>query len=66
MSSTLILANDDFPLNDPDEIREQLERQLDLIIDGGSFGPEPTTVVDLSDGEPQLLRQGKGDARLFL
>ena len=66
MSSTLILANDDLPLNDPDEIREQLERQLELIIDGGSCGPEPTTVVDLSDGEPQLLRQGKGDARLFL
>ena len=66
MSSTLILANEALPLNDADEIRERFESQLDLIIDGGPCGPEPTTVLDLSVGEPRLLRQGKGDVHLFL
>jgi tRNA threonylcarbamoyl adenosine modification protein (Sua5/YciO/YrdC/YwlC family) len=66
MSSTLILPGEELPLNDPEEIRERLERQVDLVIDGGPCAAEPTTVVDLTSANPQLLRQGKGDASQFL
>ena len=60
MSSTLILPGDEFPMNDPQEMRERLEHQVDLIIDGGNCGFEPTTVVDMVDGNYEILRQGKG------
>jgi tRNA A37 threonylcarbamoyladenosine synthetase subunit TsaC/SUA5/YrdC len=53
------------PLNDPQEIRALLEKQVDLVIDGGSCRLEPTTVVDLSGDEPVVLRQGRGDSALF-
>jgi tRNA threonylcarbamoyl adenosine modification protein (Sua5/YciO/YrdC/YwlC family) len=66
MSSTLLLPGDELPLNDPDEIRERLETQLDLIVDGGPCSIEPTTVLDLTESVPQLLRQGRGDASQFL
>lgn len=66
MSCTLILPGDELPLNDPDMIREQLQQQVDLIIDGGFCSQEPTTVLDLVDGVPQLVRQGRGDAVAFL
>jgi tRNA A37 threonylcarbamoyladenosine synthetase subunit TsaC/SUA5/YrdC len=66
MSSTLILPGEELPLNDPEEIRERLERRVDLVIDGGPCAAEPTTVVDLTGANPQLLRQGKGDASQFL
>jgi tRNA threonylcarbamoyl adenosine modification protein (Sua5/YciO/YrdC/YwlC family) len=62
MSSTLILPGDDMPLTEPYEMRELLERQVDLVIDGGHCGVEPTTVVDLVDGSPVLVRQGRGPA----
>ncbi|PKM42495.1 MAG: threonylcarbamoyl-AMP synthase [Gammaproteobacteria bacterium HGW-Gammaproteobacteria-1] len=62
MSTTLILPGDDLPQNDPYEFRGQLERQVDLIIDGGYGDLEPTTVIDLVDGVPTVVRQGKGDA----
>jgi tRNA threonylcarbamoyl adenosine modification protein (Sua5/YciO/YrdC/YwlC family) len=62
MSTTLILPGDDLPLTDPYEFRGQLERQVDLIIDGGYGDLEPTTVIDLVDGVPVVVRQGKGDA----
>jgi len=61
MSATLMLPGDSLPLNDPQEIRERLERELDLVIDGGACPLEPTTVVRLLDGTPELLRRGKGD-----
>ena len=61
MSSTLIMPNEDFPMTDPYQIRLQLEHHVDLIIDGGYSGHQPTTVIDLTDGEPVLLREGKGD-----
>jgi tRNA threonylcarbamoyl adenosine modification protein (Sua5/YciO/YrdC/YwlC family) len=64
LSSTLMLPGETEPLCDPYEIRDLLERQVDLIIDGGWCGNEPTTVLDLSDGIA-LLRRGKGDASLF-
>ena len=66
MSTTLILPGDDLPMNDPEQIRERLTGQVDLIIDGGNCGHQPTTVLDLAGEVPQLLRQGKGDVGPFL
>lgn len=66
MSSTLLLPGDEHPLTDAMEIRERLERQVDLIIDGGNCGLEPTTIVDLYGGTPEVLRQGKGDVAHLL
>jgi tRNA threonylcarbamoyl adenosine modification protein (Sua5/YciO/YrdC/YwlC family) len=66
MSSTLILPDETLPLNDPYDIRERLEQQLDLVIDGGPCPHEPTTVLDLTDEVPELLRQGGGDASPFI
>lgn len=60
MSSTLWLPGDDHPLVDGEEVRERLPHGLDVIIDSGNCGIEPTTVVDLSDGQPRVLRRGKG------
>lgn len=60
MSTTLILPGESLPESDPYEIRRILERQVDLIIDGGYGDLEPTTVVDMVDGVPLVLRQGKG------
>lgn len=65
MSSTLLLPGDDLPMTDVDEILERIGSQVDLIIDGGAGGIEPTTVVDLSHGRIELLRVGKGDATAF-
>jgi tRNA threonylcarbamoyl adenosine modification protein (Sua5/YciO/YrdC/YwlC family) len=66
MSSTLILPGDELPLNDPDVIRERLEQRVDLVIDGGPCPLEPTTVLDLTDEVPVVLRQGSGDPTPFL
>jgi tRNA threonylcarbamoyl adenosine modification protein (Sua5/YciO/YrdC/YwlC family) len=60
MSSTLILPGRDMPETDAAAIRERLEREVDLVIDGGHCGFEPTTVVDMSEGAPRALRQGCG------
>ena len=60
MSCTLMLPGQSMPLTEADEIREALEGQLDLIIDSGNCGIEPTTVIDLTSGVPQLVRQGMG------
>lgn len=61
MSSTLILPGDELPMTDPYDIRETLEHTLDLVIDGGFCGFEPTTVIGLEDESPVLLRQGTGN-----
>ncbi len=61
MSSTLILADSQLALTDPLEMRERLEHEVELIIDGGSCGTEPTTVIDLIDGTPTVTRQGRGE-----
>ncbi len=61
MSSTLIEPGADLPLDDPEEIREKYQKQVDLIIDGGHCGHEPTTVISLIDGTPEIVRKGKGD-----
>jgi tRNA threonylcarbamoyl adenosine modification protein (Sua5/YciO/YrdC/YwlC family) len=66
IGTTLILPDDeDGLLNEADHIRDRLEKQLDLIIDGGACSMEPTTVIDLTGDEPQLVRQGRGDAAVF-
>ncbi len=61
MSSTLILPEDELPLTDPYDIRQTLEHRLELVIDGGFCGFEPTTVIGLEEALPILLRQGQGD-----
>lgn len=65
MSSTLLLPGDDMPMTDPDEIQERVGSQVDMIIDGGTCGIEPTTVIDLSHGRIEVLREGKGDVAAF-
>lgn len=60
LTSTLILAGEIEPLNEPWDIRDRLEHQVDLVIDGGHCGLQPTTVVDLRDGTPVILREGAG------
>jgi tRNA threonylcarbamoyl adenosine modification protein (Sua5/YciO/YrdC/YwlC family) len=65
MSSTLLLPGADLPLNNPDEIFDSLDGEVDLVIDAGSCGIEPTTVVDLTGTVPVILRVGKGDPKHF-
>ncbi len=65
MSVTLIMPGDELPLTDPYEIRDLLEKRVDLIIDGGYCGLEPTTIVDFTAEVPALVRQGKGDFAPF-
>lgn len=65
MSVTLIMPGDELPLTDPYDIRETLQHELDLVIDGGYCGMEPTTVIDLSGERPQILRRGLGDPTPF-
>lgn len=66
MSSSLVLPGQDFAESDPEDMRHQLERQVDLIIHGGVIAEAPTTVIDLSEDYPVLVRQGQGDASAFV
>lgn len=65
IASTLILPGDDDPLNDAQEIRERLEHQVGAVIDAGACALAPTTVVDMTDDAPLLLRRGQGDPSLL-
>ncbi len=65
MSTTLILPGESNPECDPYEIRQNLEHAVDLIIDGGYGSFEPTTVVDLTEDVPQVVRRGLGDPAPF-
>lgn len=65
IGTTLILPDEEEPLNDPEEVRDRLAKLVDLVIDGGACSLQPTTVVDLTGPEPVLQRQGRGDASLF-
>jgi tRNA threonylcarbamoyl adenosine modification protein (Sua5/YciO/YrdC/YwlC family) len=65
LGTTLILPDSEQPMTDAEEIRDRLGKQIDLVIDGGACSLEPTTVIDLSDSEPVLVRQGRGDAAAF-
>ena len=65
MSSTLILPGEDLPMTDPYEMREILDHQVDLVIDGGYCGLDPTTVVELVNEIPVVARHGKGDSQVL-
>ncbi|MDR0702717.1 MAG: threonylcarbamoyl-AMP synthase [Azoarcus sp.] len=65
LSSTLLLPGEEMPLTDAVEIRERLEKDLDLVIEAGSCRPEASTVIDLSSGAPALLRAGRGRLEPF-
>lgn len=65
LSTSLILPGEEFAESDPEEMRARLEKQVDLIMHGGVIGEAPTTVIDLSDDEPVLLREGRGDPSPF-
>lgn len=60
MSCTLILPGDDLPVTEAEDIRDRLEKHVDLIIDGGHCGFEPTTVIRLTEEAPVVQRHGKG------
>jgi tRNA threonylcarbamoyl adenosine modification protein (Sua5/YciO/YrdC/YwlC family) len=61
ISCTLQFPDEDAPVNDPMDYEERLLREVDIVLDGGPCGLEPTTVLDISDGTVEVLRQGKGD-----
>ncbi len=65
VSCTLQLPGEELPLTEGEDIRGRLEHQVDLVIDGGNCGVRATTVVDLSGSAPEILRQGKGEARVL-
>jgi tRNA threonylcarbamoyl adenosine modification protein (Sua5/YciO/YrdC/YwlC family) len=65
MSSTLILPGDDMPMTDAEDIVDAIGKQVDLIIDGGACGAEPTTVVEIFDDVPEVTRFGMGDPEPF-
>lgn len=66
LSTTLTLPGDEEPMNDPVEIRRRLEASVELVIDAGSCGVEPTTIIDLTGDAPVVVRQGKGPVAPFL
>lgn len=65
LSSTLLLPGEVLPLDDAEEIRERLEKQVELVIEAGYCRPEATTVIDLSRGTPDLVRAGRGELAPF-
>lgn len=65
MSVSLIMPGDELPMTDPYDIRDALDGQVDLIVDGGFCGMEATTVVELFDDMPKVTRQGLGDSSAF-
>ncbi len=65
MSVTLILPGERMPLLDPYEINNLLSKRVDMIIDGGFCGIEPTSVIDMSEDEPKILREGAGSVEDF-
>jgi tRNA threonylcarbamoyl adenosine modification protein (Sua5/YciO/YrdC/YwlC family) len=65
MSSTLILPDEDLPMTDAEDIIDHLDKQVDLVIDGGFCGSEPTTVIEFIDDMPEVMRIGLGDPSAF-
>lgn len=66
LSTSLVLPESEFTESDPDEIKLRLEKQVDLIIHGGYLGQQPTTIIDLTEGLPVVVREGAGDVTPFL
>ncbi|MBM7070553.1 threonylcarbamoyl-AMP synthase [Shewanella sp. OPT22] len=65
MSTSLVMPNAEYAESDPEEVRDLLEHQVDLIIHGGYLGENPTTVVDMSEGSFDIVREGAGDTSIF-
>ncbi|MFF9852147.1 L-threonylcarbamoyladenylate synthase [Streptomyces litmocidini] len=65
LSSTLLLPDEAEPLTQGWEIKERLDHQVDAVLDSGECGTEPTTVIDFSSGEPEIVRRGAGDTTRF-
>lgn len=65
LGATLILPDEEEPLTDPEQVRDRLEKLVDLVIDGGACSLVPTTVIDMTGDTPELVRQGRGEAALF-
>lgn len=66
MSTSLMLPGNDFTESDPEAIQESIGKQVDLIIHGGYLGQHPTTVIDLTENTPEIVREGVGDIQPFL
>ncbi|TKI08124.1 L-threonylcarbamoyladenylate synthase [Martelella alba] len=66
MSTTLMLPGNDFAESDPERIKDHLAKQVDLVIHGGFLGQQPTTVIDLTEDTPKVVREGVGDISPFL
>ncbi|NLU78422.1 threonylcarbamoyl-AMP synthase [Micromonospora sp. HNM0581] len=66
LSSTLLLPDEQEPMTQGWEIKERLDNVVDAVVDAGDCGTEPTTVVDFSDGEPEIVRLGAGDPARFV
>ena len=66
LSSTMLLPNEEIVPRDPYEIRDMIGESVDLVIDGGYCGPELTTVVNLVDDVPEIIREGNGDPAMFI
>ena len=65
MSSTLTLPGDDRPMTDAFEIEQRIGHQVDIIVDAGATGLEPTSILDLSGGTVEVVRAGRGDISQF-
>ncbi len=65
MTTSLLLPDQEMPFTEAPDIRQRIGKLVDLIIDGGACGMEPSTVVDLYDGIPEVIRHGKGEASVF-
>lgn len=65
LGTTLILPDEAEPMTDPEQVRERLEKLVDLVIDGGACSLVPTSVIDMTRDAPELVRQGRGDVSLF-
>lgn len=65
LSSTLLLPGDEYPLNEVEAIRSRLDRRVDLVLDSGPCGLEPSTIVDLTGDVPAVVRKGKGTTAGF-
>jgi tRNA A37 threonylcarbamoyladenosine synthetase subunit TsaC/SUA5/YrdC len=66
VSSTLLLPGEDEPMTQGWEIKERLDHVLDAVLDSGDCGTEPTTVIDFSSGDAEIVRRGAGDTARFV
>ena len=66
MTTTLIMPGEEYALQDPEEIRDRLEKQVDLVVDGGQGGLIPTTLIDLTEDFPRVIREGLGNMEPFM